>query len=113
VATSVTCLVGDKRSFTGTLTAFHQPHALDFQPTAPTPGVTVNAVGTATVAKHVTIVAGCSGTGATWTDFGAQVANVTRVHGVSARHTTGSTPAGPPPGHCLEADPFRLCDRSV
>lgn len=92
VASSVTCLVGDKRFFSGTVTDFHQLYALDFQPTAPTSGVTVNAVGTATVAKNVTLVAGCIGSGATWSVYGQQVVNLTRVNGLSARPTNGFSP---------------------
>lgn len=92
-ATGLTCLVGDKRFFTGTPTDFRQLWALDFQPTAPTSGVTINAVGTATVTKHVTIVAGCLGTGATWKAYSPVAVNLTRVNGISSRHTQPFSPA--------------------
>jgi hypothetical protein len=93
VSAALTCLVGDKRFFTGTPTDFHQLWALDFNPAVPTSGMTVNAVATGTVTKHLKIVAGCLGTGATWTMYSPLVVNLTRVNGISARHTHGFTPS--------------------
>ncbi len=93
VTAAVTCLAGDKRFFSGPQTDFHLLWALDFDPTVTSSGSTVDAVATATISKHVKVVAGCIGTGATWTVFAPVVVNLTRVNGISKRHTQGFTPS--------------------
>jgi hypothetical protein len=97
--TSMQCFFGDKRFLTTATGDVSKVWAADFDANGTTFGVSINAVGTATVQKHVTVFEACIG-GASNDVLLPLVANLTRVNGIAKRPSSPFTP-GPRTGKLL------------
>jgi hypothetical protein len=92
VDTSVQCFFGDKKFVTASTPDVSDVYAATFEADGTTAGVTINAVGTATVRKHHKVFEACIA-GSSNSVLLPLVANLTRVNGVVKRPATVFHPA--------------------
>jgi hypothetical protein len=95
---SVQCFFGDKRFLTTAMNDVTKVWAADFDANGTTFGVSINAVGTATVRKGVKVFEACIGS-ASNSVLLPLVANLTRVNGITKRPSSRFT--GPRTGKLL------------